>query len=259
MGKAGKQADRKAAKVGGKQTEEEPASAAGGSFVAAARSLALTSCLAQVAVHVPKFLQGGVAAVPKKVDEKTEEKEETEGNAEPNGEISAAATFEVLGSRLTWQNALGLFPSGEKAVEAFKAIKIQELDFGPRAKKNGSPGLDRVSANLSNNLAQYVYVLFSLMLVRALLARSFFACLPWLFFYQFASLVLPTTEMEQFGQKIPLDKVPVNFRVVGTVGIHALLWLFFLYELVLKTYFMEKLFLIGLVLYHSYAVRPAEA
>jgi len=271
MGKAGKQTDRNVAKKAPvKEVEAEPAS---GSLLEAAKASAMTSCLVQLAPKLPAFLKEEILVESEKpkeetesneqpdvaadTDEATEESKATENEVVTGDTSSAASVFATLQLRLVWHNGLGLFASSDESVQAWLGMKGQELDFGPRAKRNGSPGLDRISANLSGNLNQYVHILLALMIVRSFLFRSFFACLPWLFFYQFLSLFLPLETMEKFGQKIPLEKVPVNFRVVGTLGVHSLVWLFFLYELVWRTHFLEKFLLAGVVLYHSYAVRPS--
>jgi hypothetical protein len=266
MGKAGKQSVRTAAKKAPTEVEAEVLS---GSFVEAAKALALTSCLAQLAPKLPAILKDEVSTQPTE-SEKPKEEAESNDNAEVadnaeakedtvKNEETPASIFSALKTKLVWHNTLGLAASSEQSMKAWLALKGQELDFGPRAKKTGSPGLDRISANLTCNLSQYLHVLLALMLVRSFLFRSFFACLPWLCFYQFLSLFLPLETMEQFGQKIPFEKAPVNFRVAGTFGLHALVWLFFLYELVWRTHFMEKFLVAGVVLYHSYAVRPVEA
>merc|ERR1712032_1368957 len=51
--------------------------------------------------------------------------------------------------------------------------------------------IDRLVANLRTNLLQYLHVVWVLMVVRSLLFRSLFACLPWLFVYQTLSVILP--------------------------------------------------------------------
>jgi hypothetical protein len=266
MGKAAKQSERNSAKKPVKEVEAEVAS---GNILDAAKAVALSSCLAQLAPKLPALVKEEVVtapAEPEKPKEETETNENAENTTEATEETTAAtedvstpaAIFVALKSRLVWHNGLGLMATDEESKSAWLAMKGQELDFGPRAKRIGSPGIERMSANLAGNLSQYVAVLFALMLVRSFVFRSFFACLPWLFFYQFVSLYLPLETMEKFGQKIPLEKVAVNFRAAGTIGIHALVWLFFLYELVWRTYFLEKFLLAGVVLYHSYAVRPVE-
>jgi len=267
MGKVGKQADRKTAKA---PKEEETSAAPTGSFVEVGKAVLMSTCIAQVAPKVPALIEevkawkeNGfvVPAAPAAEAKPAEEKEGEETNDAPVPEgvetETTASLFESLSARLTVFNGLGLFASSDSAKAAFLAVKGQELDFGPRAKRTGSPGLDRMTANLQGNMSQYLYVLFALMLVRAFLFRSFFACLPWLFGYQFLSLLLPLTNLEKLPQ-VPLEKVPVVVRVLVSLLIHGLVWFFFLYEAVWKTYFFEKIPLAGIILYHSYAVRPAE-
>jgi hypothetical protein len=267
MGKVGKQADRKAAKA---PKEEETSAAPTGSFVEIGKALLMSTCIAQAAPKVPALIEevkawkenGFVvpatpAAEAKPAEEKEEDNAQEETNDAPAAVETTASLFESLGARLTVFNGLGLFASSDGAKAAFLAVKGQELDFGPRAKRTGSPGLDRMTANLQGNMAQYLYVLFALMLVRAFLFRSFFACLPWLVGYQFLSLLLPLTNLEKLPQ-VPLEKVPVVVRLCISLLIHGLVWFFFIYEAVWKTYFFEKIPLAGIILYHSYAVRPAE-
>jgi hypothetical protein len=265
MGKAGKQADRAAKK---EPKVEAAAAAPTGSLVEVAKAVLLSSCLAEVAPKVPAIIEevkawkeNGFVVPAAPAAKPAEEKEEDETNDAPAAATtpaeSTASLFESLGARLTAFNGLGLCLSSDAAKEAFLNIKGQELDFGPRAKRNGSPGLDRINTNLQANLPQYVYVLFALMLIRAFLFRSFFACLPWLFGYQFLSLLLPLTNLEKLPQ-VPLEKVPVSVRVLVSLLIHGLVWFFFLYEAVWKTYFFEKIPLVGIIMYHSYAVRPTE-
>merc|ERR1719498_1436974 len=152
-------------------------------------------------------------------------------------------------------------------------MKGLEIDFGPKAKRKGTPGTDRIVANISSYAIQYLHVLLGLMILRSFLFRSFFACLPWLVAYQFLSMTLPLGPLSEIAdslpsfiptekipfEKVPLEKVPVELRVVATVGFHGLVHFFFLYELLWKTYFIEKLLVAGLVAYHAYAVRPVEA
>lgn len=172
-----------------------------------------------------------------------------------NHHLQTDDIFERFQQRLSWHNCLGLFEKDEDSKNAWLAVKSQELDFGPRPKRNKSPGVDRIKINLRTNMAVYMYALLALMTLRAVLFRSWFACLPWLALYQFASLALPLENMEMLPQ-LPLDKVPVFARVLVTTFCHTFLVVFFLYELVWKTYFFEKIPLVGLVVYHAYAVRP---
>jgi hypothetical protein len=267
MGKVGKQADRKAAKA---PKEEETSAAPTGSIVEIAKALLMSTCIAQAVPKVPALIEevkawkenGFVvppapAAEAKPAEDNAEEETNDAPAPAPAAAETTASLFESLGARLTVFNALGLFASSDSAKSAFLAVKGQELDFGPRAKRTGSPGLDRMTANLQGNMAQYLYFLFALMLVRSFLFRSFFACLPWLVGYQFLSLLLPLTNLEKLPQ-VPLEKVPVVVRLIISLKIHALVWFFFVYEALWKTYFFEKIPLVCIIMYHSYAVRPAE-
>jgi len=284
MPSKGKQADRKTEKKPKNQEEDEVKPA--GNFTELVKNMVLGSVLAENAVKLPALVQDGIATVKgeKKAEQKKEEKpkedaqdekeeneqESKEGEDKENITNKAVPDFVVendvcglfnkLTSRLHWSNPLGLATpaSGEESLKAWKALKGLELDFGPRAKRKGSPGLERITANLFNNFAQYVHIILLLMIVRAFLFRSFFACLPWLIGYQFLSLFLPLDKLPQAPQ-LPLDKVPVEIRVVITLVLNGLIQLFFAYELLWKTYFFEKIPLVGLVVYHAYAVRPVEA
>jgi len=262
-----KQADRKAEKKAEKKDDEPAAAASSGDFVGRAKALFMGACIVQNGPKLQALLQGdAVAEAPAvKKEEKetegedaaapaTEEKETKEGSGD-----AAKDMFNSLCEQMTWCNVLGLAEpaSGQDAMQAWLALKGLELDFGPRAKRRGSPGMDRIMTNMTNNLPQYIHLLLSLMMLRSLLFRSFFACLPWLVGYQVLSLMIPLTNLPQLPQ-VPLEQVPTKFRVAGTLALHALVWLFFLYEALWMTYFFEKFPLIGLFLYHAYAVRPRE-
>jgi hypothetical protein len=267
-----KQADRKNDKKAAKQeSDEHPSSVtSNGDLVGRVKALFIGSCMVETVPLLQDLLQEKEIAKPtEKKDEKeegTEEKTENDENKE-NAETketidkeekaSATKIFESLGARLTWCNVLGLAEpvSGGAAKEAFLALKDLELDFGPKAKKRGSPGMERIMVNMNNNLPQYLHILLALMMLRAFLFRSFFACLPWLVGYQVLSLLVPLTNLPQVPQ-VPLEQIPTKFRVVGTIAIHALVWFFFLFEVVWKTYFFEKIPIMGLFAYHAYAVRP---
>lgn len=285
MAPTGKQAERRASKKAEKAKGEEVAETSeSGSFVELAKSLAMSSVLAQYALKIPDYAKDGIAIVKgekkpeKKAEEKAEEKPAEDGktqdataesekeNVEPKENVGAGdfvvekdacSTFNSIASRLHWSNPLGLSASAEESLSAWKTLKNLEIDFGPRAKRNGTPGKDRIMTNLYGNAVQYVHVLLAFMMLRAFLFRSFFACLPWLALYQFLSVFLPLTEFPQLPQ-IPLEKVPAELRIVATIVFNGLLQLFFAYELIWKTYFFEKIPLIGLIVYHSYAVRPVE-
>merc|ERR1719291_663206 len=109
--------------------------------------------------------------------------------------------------------------------------------------------MDRIITNLYNNLPQYLHVMLFIFMLSALLFRSWFACLPWLVLYQYLSLVVPLETLEKVPQ-VPLSKVPLKFRVAGTMAIHALVWLFFLYEAIVRCHFLIEFWAIALVIGH---------
>jgi len=277
----GKQADR-AKKVAKKQQDDEPeTTVASGDLLGRVKALFMESCIVQNGPKVVDLLQDKEIAKPaekkeekkeeakddKENEEKTNEEkerdakasEDKDAGAKESGVVTAKDMFESLGAQLSYFNILGFAEpaSGEEALKAFIALKDLELDFGPRAKRRGNPGLDRIVVNVYNNLPQYLHIMLALMMLRAFLFRSFFACLPWLVGYQVLSLLIPLTNVPQVPQ-VPLEQVPTKFRVAGTLAIHALVWLFFLFEVVWKTYFFEKIPLIGIFAYHAYAVRPVD-
>jgi hypothetical protein len=268
MGKQGKQSARNADKKASKREEEdEPAgSTESGALLKRVKTLALQSCLLQTGPKLKDILQNDApAAAPaqekaeEKDDKENEETKEDEGKeetAEKKDGDAATALFEAVGDHLHWSNVLGLGEptSGDAAKQAWLDFKGLEIDWGPRAKRNANPGLDRILMNVPANLPQYLHILLALMVLRAFLFRSFFACLPWLVFYQILSLYI-WEYLEKLPQ-VPTEKAPVKFRAAGTLAIHALMWLFFLWEAVYKTYILEKIPLIGLFVYHAYAVRP---
>jgi len=259
--RASKQADRGSKKV---KQEDEPASAAdAGDFVDVVKGLVLGSCIAQTAPKMPDLMQDKLVDknAPKEEPEKKEESEETDKNAPEETkaeeeEEGPTKIFSSLCDRLAWHNVLGLGSpaSAEESKKAWLSLKGLELDFGPRAKRNGSPGTDRIKANLRNNLPQYLHALLALMMLSNFLFRSWFACLPWLVGYQVLSTMLPVTNIPQVPQ-VELEKVPIKFRVAATVGLHGLVWFFFLYEVLWRSMFLTIPLAGGLV-YHAYAVRP---
>lgn len=297
----GKQSDRREAKKATKAAEnEEPVVQTNVGFQELGQTLVMTSVLVQSAPLLPSLLKDGIALVKGEAVEKAEkpkEKEEDKENKdeEPAGdktdgekeekqaevvpdfilEKDACGTFSKICSRLHFANPLGVgkVTTPEEAIKVWKEIKGLEIDFGPKAKRKGSPGTDRIVSNLCTYAVQYLHVLLGLMILRSFLFRSFFACLPWIVIYQFLSMILPLGKLAEIADslpafipaekipfdKVPLEKVPVELRVVATVGFNGLLHIFFLYELFWKTYFIEKLLLGGLVAYHAYAVRPIDA
>lgn len=271
--RASKQADRNASRKASKRQDEDdgPSVPTSGSLVDLAKTLVLGSCMAQIAPQLGDLLTKAdtavaapAAAPPQGEGEAAEPAEANDGGAadaqpESAASGSAAELFDVLGNRLAWHNCLGLAAprTAEESRAAWLAMKSLEFDGGPK-KKKGNPGVDRIVASLHRNLPQYLHMLLALLALRALLFRSFFACLPWLLGYQFLSLVVPLQPIDKLPG-VPLDKVDVKYRIAGTMAVHALLWLFFLYEMLWRIYFYEKILYVGILLYHAYAVRPAEA
>jgi hypothetical protein len=265
-----KQAERNAQKRATKKTDdEEPPSADGASMgvdkvVELGKALVMGSCLAKFLPKMPDLFKppGDKAPAENQEIEKTPETDEKEADGEekaektevtPNGDVvDESAIFAALTMRLSWYNGLGLgFPeSGEEALGKWLALKNMELDWGPRKARKGTPSLSRITKNCVDNVAQYLHVLLALMILRSLLFRSWFAFLPLLFGLQLASLLVPVEAVPQ---------VPMKFRAAGALGIHALVWLFFLWEVVFRTWFFEKFLLLGLVAFHAHSVRPAEA
>jgi len=160
--------------------------------------------------------------------------------------------FGSLKGWLAWHNSLGLAqPStGEDAWTAWMAMKGLEVDWGPRKSRRGNPSLDRVMVNFTNYFSQYLHILLLAMLLRAFLLRSFFSFLPWLFVLQIASLLVPLEMVPQ---------VKTSHRVAGTMAVHGLLWLFFLWEALWRTYFFEKILIVGFFVLHAHSVRQADA
>merc|ERR1711924_220889 len=132
---------------------------------------------------------------------------------------------------------------------------LERLDFGPKNEKKGPQAKERIICNLCTNFVQYVHILLALMMVRAFLFRLYFACLPWLALYQFLSVFVPLAGLPQLPQ-VPVEKVPAELRITATIALNGLVILFFVYELLWKTYFFEKIPLIGLVVFSAYAVQP---
>eukprot|EP00933_Yihiella_yeosuensis_P050066 TRINITY_DN47832_c0_g1_i1.p1 TRINITY_DN47832_c0_g1~~TRINITY_DN47832_c0_g1_i1.p1 ORF type:complete len:262 (+),score=74.47 TRINITY_DN47832_c0_g1_i1:88-873(+) len=261
MGKVSKQAERNAKKKPVAEDEPETgAPASGGKLLEIATELVLGSALAKFGPKTYALLTSGDRAKPVPVSKEGEDTTE-ESKAEAPEPTDAAGIFEALKTRIAWQNCLGLAKpsSPEEAMQGWMNFKALEFDGGPKAKRKGTPGMDRVMKNFCDNMVQYVYILLGLMILRVLLFRSWFACLPWLVGYQALSLFLPLETMEVAGQKLPLEKCDVQIRVALSLAIHALVLLFFAYELLYCTYFMEKMLLVGVVVGHSYVMRPVEA
>eukprot|EP00928_Gymnodinium_smaydae_P100508 TRINITY_DN987_c0_g1_i1.p1 TRINITY_DN987_c0_g1~~TRINITY_DN987_c0_g1_i1.p1 ORF type:complete len:273 (+),score=74.25 TRINITY_DN987_c0_g1_i1:71-889(+) len=272
MAPKSKQAERNAQRRAAKKTEDpepEPVATKGSmsALVDLGKTLVLGSCLVKLGPKMPDLLKSDKDGQPAKKEEKAEPAEKTEDEQKPEGETEGndapvangvenddtpASIFGVLSTRLAWHNCLGLATpaSGPDAVAKWQVMKSLELDWGPRKARRGNPSLDRIIMNFCSFLPQYLHLLLALMMLRAFVFRSYFACLPWLVGYQLASLLVPT-EM--------LPQVPLKFRVAATLAINALLWLFFLYEVVWKMWFFEKFFYFGLLVFHAHSVRPVGA
>jgi hypothetical protein len=197
-----------------------------------------------------------------------EEKEETDASTtEPKTPSSTrsedSVMLEGLTQRLSLKNPLGIDKAPE---ENWGFLMSQEVDFGPHKRKKGTPALDRIMTNFETNLAPYLHILLFLLCLRALLFRSWFACLPWLVGYQFLSLYVP---LDLVGDNIPhekakekakgvLSKVEDKHRVLATMCFHFLVWLFLLYEFTFETYIFEKLLLMVFFVSHAYVVAPID-
>lgn len=293
--KSAKQAERRQAKkdVKNEPEEAERSTLSDKTLVDLAKSLVLGSVVVEYAPSLQQLVMGAVddlkagkkpmsGAVEAAKEPKTngtngdhkeetngsngDEKEDTNGTDEKeengNGAEAPSGPPEIYASikgRFAWYNCLGLAAprSGEEAKAAWFALKKLEVDGGPRAKRKGNPGLDRVVANVRNNMAQYFHVLLAMMMLRAFLFRSYFACLPWLVGYQFLSVFLPLEKIPEVPQ-LDLAKVDIRFRVAASVILNFLVWLFFAYEALWRANFLEKFLYIGIIVTHAYVVRPAE-
>jgi len=268
-----KQAARAAQKTSAKKdVVEEPTSVATGGFgmlIDLSKSLVIESSLVRNGPKVFRLLKtpGGPLSgdVGKKVEQPAEEKndESTENDEAETNENQAAPADETseifcsLKSRLTWHKALGLGKpeSGADTTTMWLNLKGSALDWGPRPSKRGTPKLDRIMTNLCNFLPQYLHILCFGFMLNCLVFRSFFACLPWLVVYQLASVMIPLATLEKVPQ-VPLSLVPLKFRVAGTMAVNALVWLFFVYEAIWRCNFFIEFLLVGLVIFHAYAVAP---
>jgi len=208
------------------------------------KTLISESCILQYAPQLPALLQ----------DNTPEKKEEIEEKSK--------TIFAELGERFFWHNPLGLGQPAtpEESKAKWLEIKGLEMDMGPRKKKRetGNPSLDRIMMNVCSYLPQYLLAVLVFATLHAFLFRSFFACLPWLCFYQMAALLIPLETMPQVPQ-VPLSECPTKFRVAAAIGLHGLMLLFFAFELVWKMNFLWKFLLIGLVSFHAHSVKPASA
>jgi hypothetical protein len=280
MAPTGKQADRKTRKSSTKNMDDEPAAtgaSSGNEILAAAKQLVVGSVLVEFCPLLPQMLKSSSIAVaeePKEKEETQDKKEdEDEVAEEPSGSVdttketppSNVSTFESLSTRMPVYNTLGLDKAPEEAWLMFKGL---EVDGGPFKRKKGNAALERIMVNVERNLSQYVHILLAMTCLRALLFRSWFACLPWLVGYQFLSLNCPpplltflslrtNAPVESIKEKDPkMAAFDFKIRVVGFALLHAFVWFFFLYEFVFRAYFFEKIPLIGLLAVHAYVAVP---
>jgi len=252
-----KQSDRRAGKTAA--PDDEVAAGAGSAGVmAAAKELALGSVLAEVML-LPKLLKASSTAKEEVKEEvKEESKDENAENKEESETVKTEETpkdldslFESLEKRLPFSGSLGLDKAPEEEWLMFARL---EIDFGPFKRKKGNAALERILVNVERNLSQYMTIALALMCMNALVFRSYFACLPWLVGYQLLSLNLPMDLIrENFPQLPPID---VKARVGTTMAIHALVWFFFVLELLCKTYFLAKFPLIALFAVHAFVAAP---
>lgn len=144
---------------------------------------------------------------------------------------------------------------------AWKEFGGSFKDIETNKKKKSSQAGPRMKANAAYYMPQYLHILLLLMAVRAFLLRSWFACLPWLLFYQVLSTLIPLNQadlpepMSSFRDKVPLDKVTVGQRTTLTLMLHALMILFFAFETVYYTNWFEKIPLVAVFALHAYQVR----
>lgn len=263
MAPKSKQAERNAAKRAAKQPEnEEPAASAGGTadvgqLVALCQDLATGACLVTLAPRIVKLLKppNGEEAAGKaedKADDKPEDQAEdkAEDKAEGKGD-EETELWQAITDRLFPNNVLALATPAtwQDAGAKWLAFKELSFDWGPRKQKRGTPALNRVLTNVSVHIVQYLHILLALMMLRALLFRSYFAGLPWFVGFQAAAVMVPLEMVPQ---------VPLKFRIAGAMGFHALVWLFFLLEVVWNMWFIEKFLVIGLLVFHAHSVRPAD-
>jgi hypothetical protein len=254
-----KQQKRKEQKVATKK-DDEPAVASTTSqaaLVSAGKELFLNSVLADVGPQVPKLMsQKSSASVGS--DDKPEETAEATTSDANDGTVApppSLASLDSLGKRLTVSNPLGI----DKApAESWNLLLSQEVDFGPHKRKKGNAAMERMMVNLERNMVPYLHILLLCMCLRTVLMRSWFACLPWLLFYQFLVLNVPVSvvaESVPAASKV-VDKIEDKHLVTSVVSFNGLVWLFFLYEFGYETYFLEKLLIIALFAAHAYIAAP---
>mmetsp|Transcript_122445 Transcript_122445/g.193960 ORF Transcript_122445/g.193960 Transcript_122445/m.193960 type:complete len:512 (+) Transcript_122445:59-1594(+) len=253
------------ARKANKQKEDDEPVVAGTSskdaIISAGKELVLGSVLLEVVPKVAKLMKPGTKESPK-----TEASEEREENAEPATSTTnepvkedASALLEGLTQRLSAKNPLGIDKAPE---ETWELLVRQEIDFGPYKRKKGNPKTERIMVNFERNMVPYLHILLILMCMRALLLRSWFACLPWLIAYQFLAMYAPVDMIvDMIRENFPnvQEKIPPvedKHRLVATISFHGLVWLFFVYEFGYKAYIFEKLLLILCLVGHAYIAQP---
>jgi len=220
-----------------------------------------------IAVSEPdKYTLTGTVAEEKKEKEdapKDEKKEENAMDVSLPPVPPVVAMFNELVELLAPNNSLGLGPSGTSTRKAYNKMKNQEMDWGPRLRKGyvlvGSPGIDRISANLKINTLQYLNIIIVLLLVRSFVLRTILTCpMVWTFFLQMFLTVCPVENFSIKRIPIPASLVPANLRVVAAIVNHGLFILSFVWEALMTSGF-EKFCAAFLVLSHCYFYRPDNA
>merc|ERR1711966_43329 len=207
----------------------------------------------------------GAAPSTDSTSEESEKKPEEEEKKEKS-EAEQWKDMTKLGDPLNCLGLGGSAPQSSDAARTSWKITLESVkDRETNKKKKSSQAGSRMKSNTSYFLAQYLQILLIWMCIRALVFRTFFASLPWLVVYQIISVRLPLSQQDlpaQMGairEKVPLDKVPVSMRLIIAYAIHCLMWCFFIYEVVVHTYWIEDIILVGLCAFHAYEVRPVAA
>lgn len=271
MVKAAKASEKNAAKAAAK---EEAVAAKDDSLLGSVKAVFQECVLAKFAPKIPAILAGDVndedvviaATEPAKAEEEKEDAPKDEKKEENAMNVSlppVVAMFNELVELLAPNNSLGLGPSGTSTRKAYNKMKNQEMDWGPRLRKAGatigSPGIDRISANLKINTLQYLNIIIVLLLVRAFVTRTILTCpMVWTFFLQCLLTVCPLENFSIKGIPIPASLVPANLRVVAAIVIHGLFCLSFVWEALFTSGFEKFCAAFG-VLSHCYFYRPDNA
>jgi len=233
--------DKKTAEAAEEKPEPTKGAANAGSLICRIKLIVMDSFLVKMAHMVPELIKELKGATAKKAEAKKDDGDEKD--------TSSGSAFEPLVENLSIYNALGLGLAASR--EEYRALAKPQLDLGPKAKK-GSPVKERLMTNFEKFMHLYLHILLVLMCVRSFLFRSFFACLPWLVGYQMLCLSFPLIRA-----KLPqVPPVELIFRVAATAVLHALMWLFFVYEATFMTYLFEKICLTVIFVGHAYVVSP---